>query len=345
MTDSVPPVKNAGLPMPTSTAPADPSDPDAFVFRDLVVARAATAARDIVRFELVDPDGAELPPFDPGAHLPVRTPAGVVRRYSLCGDAAERFRYEIAVKRDAAGRGGSASMVDRLREGSLLPVAAPRNEFALHPRARRFLFIAGGIGITPIMAMMRRLVATEGPAFALHYCTRDADHTAFADVLAEPPLRDRVHLHHDGGDAARAFDFWPLLEKPQPGTHVYCCGPRGLMDAVRDMSGHWAGGSVHFESFGVDAALRRHDRPFEIRLARSGTCHDVPADRSILEVLRERGVVVRSSCEAGSCGTCRTGLVDGEAEHRDFVLGPDEQASQIMVCVSRARGESLTLDL
>ncbi len=327
------------------TDPADPADPDAFVFRDLTVAHAAPAARDIVRFELVDPAGGELLPFEPGAHLPVRTPAGVVRRYSLCGDPADTARYEIAVKRDAAGRGGSASMADLLHQGSLLPVAAPRNEFALHPRARRFLFIAGGIGITPMMSMMRHLAATGGPPFALHYCTRDPAHTAFADVLAEAPFRDCATLHHDHGDVAQAFDFWPLLEKPQPGTHVYCCGPRGLMDAVRDMSGHWAGGSVHFESFGVDAALRRHDRPFTVRLTHSGTCIDVPADRSILEVLREHGVAVRSSCEAGSCGTCRTGLVDGEAEHRDFVLGPDEQASQIMVCVSRARGESLTLDL
>jgi len=323
----------------------EPANPDDFAFRDLAVAVAVPAAQDIVRFELVDPAGGELPPFEPGAHVPVRTPAGVVRRYSLCGDPGDATRYEIAVKRDAAGRGGSASMADMLREGALLPVAAPRNEFALHPRARRFLFIAGGIGITPMMAMMRHLVATGGAPFTLHYCTRSRDHAAFADVLAGESFRGRVHLHHDGGDPARAFDFWPLLEKAQAGTHVYCCGPRSLMDAVRDMSGHWAGGSVHFESFGVDSALRRRDHAFEVCLAHSGARYAVPADRTILEVLREHGVQVRSSCEAGSCGTCRTGLVEGEAEHRDFVLGPDEQASQIMVCVSRARGAALTLDL
>ncbi len=323
----------------------DPASPDELAFRDLVVAVAAPAATDIVRFELVDPAGGELPPFAPGAHIPVRTPAGVVRRYSLCGDPAITDRYEIAVKRDAAGRGGSASMADLLVEGAHLPVAAPRNEFALHPRARRFLFIAGGIGITPMMAMMRHLDGTGGPPFVLHYCTRSPAHTAFAGILADEAFAGRVHFHHDQGDPAQAFDFWPLLEKPQPGTHIYCCGPRGLMDGVRDMSGHWATGSVHFESFGVDAALRRQDHPFKVHLARSGTTCDIPADRSILEVLREHGVKVRSSCEAGSCGTCRTGLLEGEAEHRDFVLGPDEHASQIMVCVSRARSPSLTLDL
>ncbi len=324
---------------------AAPGEPDDLVFRDLVVTRAEPAAVDIVRYELRDAAGSALPPFEPGAHIPVRTPAGVVRRYSLAGDPADGDRYEIAVKRDAAGRGGSTSMVDGLQAGARLPVAAPRNEFALHPRAKRFLFIAGGIGITPMMAMMRHLTASEGPRFDLHYCTRSRAHTAFADVLAGDALRERVHLHHDDGDPARAFDFWPLLEKPQAGTHVYCCGPRALMDAVRDMSGHWAGGSVHFESFGVDAALRRHDHPFRVRLARSDAVYVVPADRSILEVLREHGIRVMSSCEAGSCGTCRTGLCAGEVEHRDFVLGPDEHDAQIMVCVSRARGDEITLDL
>ncbi|MFO1412919.1 MAG: PDR/VanB family oxidoreductase [Burkholderiales bacterium] len=325
--------------MPEDAAPED------LAFRDLVVTVAAPAAVDIVRYELRAPDGGPLPAFEPGAHVPVRTPAGVVRRYSLAGDPADTDRYEIAVKRDAAGRGGSVSMVDTLRAGSTLPVAAPRNEFALHPRAKRFLFIAGGIGITPVMAMLRHLVATGGPRFDLHYCTRSLAHTAFADALADDALREHVHLHHDDGDPARAFDFWPLLEKPQAGTHVYCCGPRGLMDAVRDMSGHWAGGSVHFESFGVDAALRRTDHAFRVRLARSGRVVDVPADRSLLEALREHGVRVMSSCEAGSCGTCRTGLVAGDVEHRDFVLGPDQQAGEIMVCVSRARGDEITLDL
>jgi len=318
--------------------------PDTFDFADLAVTAMTPLAVDIVGIELRDPAGAILPSFAPGAHLPLRTPGGAVRRYSLCNDPRETDRYEIAVKRDAAGRGGSISMTDDLRVGDRLPVAAPRNEFALHPRAKRFLFIAGGIGITPIMAMMRHLAATGGPRFDLHYCTRDAAHTAFADVLADAAFRDRVTLHHDGGDPARAFDFWPLLEKPT-GAHVYCCGPRALMDAVRDMSGHWPGGSVHFESFGVDAALRRTDHPFRVHLARSGATYDVPADRSLLEVLREHGVKVRSSCEAGSCGTCRVGLVAGDVEHRDFVLGPEEQATSIMICVSRARGEALTIDL
>ena len=315
-------------------------------FTDLAVTAVTPLAPGIVGFELRDPDGATLPAFAPGAHVPVRTPGGAVRRYSLCNAPHDADRYEIAVKRDAAGRGGSVSMVDRLRVGDRLPVAAPRNEFALRPRAQRFLFIAGGIGITPIVAMLRHLVATRGPSVPpalLHAQPRPTPRSRTCSRRRRSPRH--VDLHHDGGDPARAFDFWPLLEKPVPGTHVYCCGPRALMDAVRDMSGHWASGTVHFESFGVDAALRRSDRPFTVRLARSGTSVDVAADQSILEALRARGIAVRSSCEAGSCGSCRTPLLSGEAEHRDFVLSEAEHATQVMVCVSRARGAELVLDL
>lgn len=328
--------------MPPMNDPA--SDPE-LEFTDLDVTAVVPYATGIVGFELRAPGRGPLPEFAPGAHIPVRTPAGGVRRYSLCNAPLEMDRYEIAVKRDAAGRGGSRSMTDDLRVGSRLPVARPRNEFALHPRAKRYLFIAGGIGITPIVGMMRHLATTDGPPFMLHYCTRDPAHTAFADALAEPAFADRVALHHDGGDPAGAFDFWPLLERPVAGTHVYCCGPRALMDAVRDMSGHWPGGSIHFESFGVDSALRRHDRAFAVTLARSGAHLDVGAGQSILEALRAHGVAVRSSCEAGSCGSCRTRLLSGDAEHRDFVLSDDERETQIMVCVSRARGDALVLDL
>ncbi len=319
-------------------------NPEQRAFTDLAVTAVDALATDIVRFELRHPEGIALPAFDPGAHLPVRAPDGSLRRYSLCNDPAEADRYEIAVKRDAQGRGGSIAMTDRLVVGSRLPVAAPENEFALHPRAKKFLFIAGGIGITPIMSMLRHLAAIGGPPFDLHYCTRSAGHAAFAAELTAPGFAGRVHFHHDDGDPARTFDFWPLLEKPT-GAHIHCCGPRALMDAVRDMSGHWPFGSVHFESFGVDAAARQADRPFAVVLARSGIRLEVPADRSILETLRAHGHAVRSSCEAGSCGSCRTGLVSGDVEHRDFVLSDTERADRIMVCVSRARSGDVVLDL
>jgi phthalate 4,5-dioxygenase reductase subunit len=273
----------------------------------------------------------------------VQTPAGVPRKYSLCNAPQENDRYVIAVKRDEQGRGGSLSMCDGLTVGARLPVAAPVNEFVLSERANRFLFIAGGIGITPIMSMMRHLRATGRDLFHLYYSTRSETATAFAAEL-ENEFPDKVTIHHDRGDPALNFDFWPILEKPTK-AHVYCCGPRALMDGVRDMSGHWPFGAIHFESFGIDAATRRNDKAFDVRLARSGKVVQVAAQCSILEALRAEGLSIRSSCEAGSCGSCRTGLVAGDAEHRDFVLGEDEHATQIMVCVSRARSPELVLDL
>jgi phthalate 4,5-dioxygenase reductase component len=307
-----------------------------------VAAKEAIAA-DIWRYALRPCTGRALPPFTPGSHLTVVLPDGARRNYSLCSDPAEHDSWQIAVKREARGRGGSRQLVDQVHVGMRLEVSKPRNQFALDARAQRFLFIAGGIGITPIMSMMRHLVHDPVRSFRLIYCTRDIASTAFRDELLGEPFAPHVHLHHDGGDPERAFDLWPLLETP--GTeHVYCCGPRGLMDAVADMSGHWPGGSVHFEHFGVDAAQRAQDRPFTVVLQRSGQRIEVAADQSILEALRGRGLRVSSSCESGTCGSCRTGLVAGDVEHRDMVLDEQERQGAIMVCVSRARSGELVLD-
>ena len=313
-------------------------------FFDLRVARKTALARDIWGFELRHPLGDALPPFTAGSHLTVQVPGGARRNYSLCSDPADASAWQIAVKRDANGRGGSVHMADDVHAGDLLAVSAPRNNFALHPRAGSHLFIAGGIGITPILSMLRHLSASGSAAFQLIYCTRDAEHTAFTDVLSAPEFSGRVRIHHDHGDPARAFDFWPVFETPGKG-HVYCCGPRGLMDAVADMSGHWPTGSIHFESFGVDAAAFAADTAFSVQLHRSGGSVPVAAGQSILEALRACGHHVPSSCESGTCGSCRTGLLAGDAEHRDMVLTEEERASQIMVCVSRARSGELVLDL
>lgn len=312
-------------------------------FMDLQLLRKTLVAQDIWCFELRHPRGETLPPFTAGAHLTVLLPNGMRRNYSLCSDPAETASYQIAVKRDALGRGGSICMADTVMEGAMLPVSVPRNNFELHPRAEAFLFIAGGIGITPILSMMRHLQRTGSAPFRLIYCTRDAATTAFQETLASE-FPGMVELHHDHGDIDQAYDFWPVFEAPA-NTHVYCCGPRGLMDAVADMSGHWPSGSIHFESFGVDASAWAANAAFTVRLQHSGAVIPVSAEQSILEALRSCGHHVTSSCESGTCGSCRTGLVSGDAEHRDMVLRDDEKHANIMVCVSRARGGELVLDL
>jgi phthalate 4,5-dioxygenase reductase component len=307
----------------------------------LRIDRMYDVAAGIRAFELVHPEGAELAPFTPGSHLKVVTPGGAVRKYSLCGDPADRGRYVIAVKREEAGQGGSRSMHEQAREGGMLEVSEPDNAFPLVEGAKSYVFIAGGIGITPIRAMIRSLAEAEAP-WKLFYLTRSPAHTAFADELAG--LGRCVRIHHDGGHPAQAFDLWPVLEKPNTG-HVYCCGPRPLMESVRDMTGHWTPKHIHFESFDDGGKPRPDDRAFAVRVARTGLRYDVPVGATILSVLRAHGHDVRSSCEAGTCGTCRTRLVEGEADHRDMVLLPEEMATQIMVCVSRARSPELVLDL
>lgn len=315
--------------------------------RSLRVARAERAAQDIQLFELRDPAGAELPEFTAGAHIKVVTPSGHSRQYSLSNKPEERDRYVIAVKREADGRGGSRSMVDQLKVGDELQASAPENLFGLDDRARSFVLIAGGIGITPVLSMARTLLAESDRKFRVYYLTRDLESTPFLDDIQAEGLAGHFLVHHDQGDPAHSYDLWPVLEKPGSlnGQHVYCCGPRGLMDAVRDMSGHWPSSTVHFESFGADTKPHADDRPFEVTLARSNVSIAVPVGQSILDVVRAQGVPVPSSCESGTCGTCKTRLLQGEADHRDLVLLDEEKADHIMVCVSRAKSDRLTIDL
>ncbi|MDB5898365.1 MAG: oxidoreductase [Ramlibacter sp.] len=310
----------------------------------LAVARIEDVALGIRSFELVQRDGTELPAFTPGSHVKVQTPGGAVRKYSLCGDPADRHRYVIAVKREEAGRGGSASMHEQLRQGDVLPTSLPDNAFPLVDKAKAYLFIAGGIGITPIVSMIRSFGELPPAPWKLVYLGRDRASMAFVDDLMQPPWKSQVRVHHDGGDPDKAFDLWPLLEKPNT-AHVYCCGPRGLMEGVRDMTGHWSPGNIHFESFNEGGGVHADDQPFQVQLARSGLACEVPVGRSILEVLREHGCQVASSCESGTCGTCKTRLLEGTPDHRDMVLMPDEQETSIMVCVSRAKSQRLVLDL
>lgn len=310
--------------------------------RPLLVREKRQLTPDVWRFELVAPDGTPLPSFAAGAHVTVETPSGARRTYSLCNDPAEADRYLLAVKQERQGRGGSTSLIEGVQEGDRVMVSAPINRFPLLP-APQYLFVAGGIGITPILAMLRE-AARSGADFKLVYCTRSPELTAFREELAAPELAGRVTLHHDDGDPDRAFDFWPLFEKPGR-AHVYCCGPRPLMEEVRAVTGHWPESAIHFEDFASDVqALRPDDSAFEVRHARTGETVEVAADQTILEALRARGHRLPSSCESGTCGSCRTRLVAGEADHRDLVLSEAEQEDSIMICVSRACAGTLVLD-
>ncbi|SAL43004.1 ferredoxin [Caballeronia peredens] len=325
------------------------SMPDQIETSDGILALTVTDKReiadDIFLFELRGEDGGPLPPFTAGAHLLVHTPAGIARRYSLCNAPAERDRYVIAVKRDTAGGGGSLSMARDVHTGTTLKVSPPLNYFPLANDASRYLLIAGGIGITPMRAMMAELTARNAP-FDVIYCTRAPESTAFLDEFNAGEFASKVRVHHDFGDRAQSLAIAPLVAERRGDTHVYCCGPRPLMQAVRDATAHWPSSAVHFEDFGTSAHENAAgEKAFTVRLARTGGCVNVAPGETILDALRANGIETPSSCEAGTCGSCRTRLLSGEADHRDFVLDDDEQATEIMICVSRARSNELVLDI
>ena len=206
------------------------------------------------------------------------------------------------------------------------------------------VFVADEEGITPILTMMRSLKAQGSHQFKLIYCTRDAKTTPYLAELKGAEFGSHITLHHDDGDSNNAFDFWPLFETPTK-AHVVCYGAQSLMDAVADMTGHWPTGAIHFESSGADTTAYAANTSFTVRLHQSGLIIPVSAEQSILQALRAAGQQVTSSCESGTCGSCRTGLLGGQAEHRDMVLTDDERTRNIMVCVSRALSSELVLDL
>lgn len=312
------------------------------------VARKTAEADGICSFELVDAAGAALPAFTAGAHLDVQVPGGPTRQYSLCNNPAETHRYLIAVLREPTSRGGSAGMHERVREGDLLDISPPRNHFPLADGAASHLLLAGGIGVTPILAMAERLHA-QGADFGMHYCSRTQARTAFAGRLARAPFAARVHLHLDDGDAVQRLDLAALLQVPVPGRHLYVCGPQGFMDAVLGTARKqaWPEPQLHYEFFSAAPVDATGDRDFEVQLASSGRVIPIPAGRSVVQVLADAGVFVATSCEQGVCGTCLTRVTEGVPDHRDQYLTPEEQAAcdQFLPCCSRAKSERLVLDL
>jgi len=311
----------------------------------LTVRQKSEIADGVFLFELAAPEGGELPPCTAGSHITVTAPSGQKRRYSLCNDPVERDRYLIAVKQETSGRGGSLSFTKGTNEGDRVAVEPPANEFEMaKAEPKRLIFIAGGIGITPIRAMVLHCLRHGKENFMLYYFTRTPEAMAFREEFCSSDFEGRVVLHHDNGDPEQAYDLWPVLEE-QRGAHLYCCGPRGLMDAVRDMTGHWPDSAVHFEDFVGASAAHADDTSFEVRLAKSGAIYEVAANVSILDTLRSHGHVLASSCESGTCGTCRCRFIDGDVDHRDLVLSDEEKRHDIMICVSRAKSMTLTLDI
>jgi len=312
------------------------------------VARKAEEALDIVSFELVSADGTALPAFSAGSHVDVFLPNGLVRQYSLCNDPGESHRYLLGVLRDAASRGGSDAMHQLVREGDTLQISVPKNHFALAHCAARSLLLAGGIGVTPLLCMAERL-ARLGSDFEMHYCTRSPERTAFHSRIVGSTFADKVQFHFDDGVAGQKLDLPALLAPPQPGVHLYVCGPKGFMDAVLGTARAqgWPEAQLHCEYFSADVVKSADDASFQVQLASSGRVIVVPADKTVVQALAEAGVEVLTSCEQGVCGTCLTRVLEGEPDHKDLYLSPEEQAAndQFTPCCSRSKSPLLVLDL
>jgi ferredoxin-NADP reductase len=310
----------------------------------LTVRRRIDAADGVVVLDLARPEGGLLRPWAPGAHIDVVLPGALgERQYSLCGDPAQQDVWRIGVLREDDGRGGSLHLTS-LHDGDPVVVRGPANHFAFRPRqGTSYVFVAGGIGITPISAMVRA-AEEAGVPWRLVYAGRSRRSMAFLDELLGA-YGDAIDVY--AGDEGVRADVTALLAA-SPDAVVYCCGPARLIEAVEQACGDRPRGHLHLERFEAKVlGAPVFDEPFEVELLLSGITVTVPPERTVLEVVEEAGVVALASCRVGTCGTCEVPVIDGEIDHRDSVLSPEEQDDGLamMICVSRAACPRITIEL
>lgn len=311
------------------------------------VKRISYEAESINSYELVARSGGDLAPFTAGSHIDLHLSNGMIRSYSLVNDQAERNRYVIAVNKDTASRGGSAFVHETLRAGDVINVSTPRNNFALHENADHSVLIAGGIGITPLLSMIRRLEAL-GRSWELFYAARTRPAAAFLDELnaIRPKSCAHLHLNFDHEPSGRMLDLAEIIRSAPVKAHLYCCGPVPMLEAFEAATRDWPTEQVHVEYF------KAKEKPaaeggFEVRLARSNRTIKVEAGKTILNALLDAGIAANYACTEGVCGTCETRVIEGTPDHRDLFLGKEEQASNktMMICCSGSKTGTLVLDI
>lgn len=315
------------------------------------VTEKKSEATDILSFRLEDPFGRELPPFAAGAHVNVRVESDLVRQYSLCNRPTDTQHYRIAVLREPESRGGSVAMHDRVHEGDLLQISAPQNHFELHQGASppRLLF-AGGIGITPILAMAHTL-QTAGEPYTLFYGVRSHDRAAFLKEMATTGILSNTQLFtsDDGPDSDFAQRLPELVTEPETDQEVYICGPHGFIEAIKEAfeARGWEPDHLRSEYFEAAEVDTSNDGSFVVEVASSGERYIIPAHQTVLEVLDQAGEFIPSSCEQGVCGTCITPVLEGIPDHRDMFMEDEEHAAndQFTPCCSRALSDKLVIDL
>lgn len=305
---------------------------------------------DIFSYVLVNPDGDELPEFAPGAHIDLHLDNGLIRQYSLCGPRWERQSYLIGVLLEQPGTGGSQYIHNNVKAGDTLEISEPKHLFKLNPNAQRHLMIAGGIGVAPILAMAYSLEQTNAD-YVFHYCTRSPQQMAFMDEVTGLVKQGGLHLHFDGGNPKNGLDIKATLREYSEGTHLYYCGPVGMMNAIAEACSHWPKGTVHYELFSTEGITSTktetigEDDEFQIRISSTDAVYSVPSYKTIVDVLRENGFDIDTSCEDGFCGTCLTRYLEGEPDHRDEILDDEDHEEFVLICCSRSLTPELVLDL
>ena len=300
------------------------------------------AALDTNLYELTSLDGKPLPGYEPGAHIDLHLPNGVVRQYSLLEAEPDPTRYTIGVKRDPASRGGSRYVHDELRVGRPLKIGAPRNNFPLVENAGHVILFAGGIGITPIWCMVQRLAKLER-SWRLYYACRSRSDMAFLQALESMASSQ---FHFDDEAEGKFLDIEAIVAGAPKDAHLYCCGPTPMLKAFEAATANWPRNQTHIEYF-TPKQVPAKTGGFVVELARSGKEFVIPEGKSILQVLLDAGVDVDYSCELGICGACEQRVISGEPEHRDAILTEEEQASntKVMICCAGCKSERLVLDL
>lgn len=315
---------------------------------NVVISAIRLVADDIISIELVRADGQLMPIFDAGSHIDIHLPGGIIRQYSIWNHPDETHRYCIGVLKDPASRGGSKAVHEQLRVGQIVQISEPRNLFPLDLTAKRSVLFAGGIGITPILSMAQRL-AQSNQDFELHYCARAAEKAAFVRKLKALPFADRVHFHFDSGADDQKLNAPAFFSQESQDSHIYVCGPTGFMDFVLGTARQhgWPESHLHKEYFAAAPTSKADDGSFQIQIHSTGQVLQVAADQTVIQVLDAAGICVPVSCEQGICGTCVTKVLDGEPDHRDYFLSPEERAKndQFTPCCSRAKSACLVLDL
>ncbi|WP_191600459.1 PDR/VanB family oxidoreductase [Marinomonas algicola] len=319
---------------------------------DVIILSKTQETADIISFELGKSDGSALPAFEAGSHIDVQVNAKLVRQYSLYNAPKNHQTYKIAVLKDANSRGGSSAVHDTFEVGDTIQISSPRNLFPLKNNSNKTLLFAGGIGITPLLSMAQVLNELE-QNFELHYFSRSKSHTAFFDDLSNSPFAEQVFFHfsdeRDDKDRVvkQALSQEGALNKD---SHLYTCGPNGFMDYIFGSAKAlgWSEENLHKEVFNAaPIELDDSDKAFTLELVRSGIHLEIPADKTVLEVLEDADIELDSSCEQGVCGSCITKVISGTPDHRDQFLTDIEKSlnDQFTPCCSRALTDSLSIDL